>query len=212
MTTAVGAYATRAALEAYIGQGQTFDATDQAVMGAICDRVNAFIESTTKQPICPIPSATYLYDGDGLSRVWLPMPIGASTLGIGGLRTVTLLEITGETNGTFATSTATDYMLRGRHGVNGPYRWLVLSDRATGSYSTYPTGRGNIRVTGTAGWSAIPDDIIHTALNLAHRLWNARQSGNQNIVVTDEMGQNTVAQYADPMDKMTLKRYMARPY
>jgi len=207
--TAIGSYATTAALKTLIG---TTDSNDDTLIGLICDRVNQFIESTTKQPLSPISSATYLYDGNGLSRIWTVMPEGAATLGIGGLRAITTLEIASETNGTFTTATSTDYLLRGKHGVAGPYRWVALSDRATGLYSTFPVGRGNIRITATAGWAAIPDDVTAMALNLAHRMWNARQSGNQNIVVTDELGQNTVAQYADPMDKMTLKRYMARPY
>jgi hypothetical protein len=155
------------------------DSTDDTLLGLICDRVNSYIESETRQPVAPITSATYLYDHDGLTtRVFTPMPVGASTLGIGGLRAITLLEFAPYTAGTFETITSTDYFLRGRVGVQGPYKWLVMSDRIGGSYtrsySKFAPGRAAIRVTATAGWAAIPDDLIRVALEIAARDWYGR--------------------------------------
>lgn len=210
--TAIGSYASAAALKALIG---ITDSSDDALLGLTCDRVNQYIESECKQILAPITSAAYLYDGNGLTRMFLPTPAAASYLGIGGLRAVTLVEIASETGGTFetitySTSGATDAYLRGRKGVGGPFQWLVLSDLPAGSYTRYPKGFANVRITGTGGWTAIPDDVTAMALSVAHRAWNARQSGQQNLVGADDHARPFVAQYFDPTDRRTLMRYTLR--
>ena len=145
MATATGAYATAAALKTLIG---ITDSSDDTLIGLICDRVNQYIESQTKQVIAPITSDTYLYDGNGLSNLWLPMPAsGAAAKSIGGIRAITLLEFASETGGTFETIASTDYFLRDQHGMTGPYRWLRMSDLPAGDYSTFPEGIANIRIT-----------------------------------------------------------------
>lgn len=204
MATAIGAYATTAAMKTLAGITASDDDT---LIGLICDRVNQYIESTCKQVLSPITSAVYLYDGNGLTRMYLPVPVSATTLGIGGIRAVSLVEIASETAGTFETIAAGDYFLRGHKGISGPYRWLALSNLPAGSYTTFPEGRANVRVTATAGWTAIPDDVTEMALNASIRAWNARQSGQQTVVGTDGTGQWSVAQYMDPRDKATLKAY-----
>jgi hypothetical protein len=198
--TAIGSYATTAALKALIG---TTDSDDDAELGLICDRVNQFIESETKQPVCPISSATYLYDVDGpvglnaplynilriglnartfgLTRLYTPLPVNAATMGIGGFRAITLVEFATFTGDTFATIDSADYFLRDRHGVLGPYKWLILSDRPVGTFYRFPAGRGTVRITGTAGWAAIPDDLTRAALAMAQRDWNRREQGGQGV-------------------------------
>ena len=229
--TAIGSYATTAALKALIG---TTDSDDDAELGLICDRVNQLIESMTMQPVCPISSATYLYDvadttrhrsgvtplvpwfygiGSGMSRLFTPAPVDAATKGIGGLRAITLLEIAPYSGGTYATVAATDYFLRERQGVSGPYKWLVLSDRPAGVYSHFPVGRATVRVTATAGWAAIPDDLTETALAVAHRAWNAREIGQQDVSGSDEHGRPIVARFLAGRDKETIARYTLKwPY
>lgn len=209
MATATGAYATASALKALIG---ITDTDDDTLIGLICDRVNQYIESQTKQVLAPISSATYKYDGNGLKHLYLPMPSDAATTkSIGGIRAITLLEFASESGGTYETIASTDYFLRDRHGMNGPYRWLALSDLPAGSYSAFPEGFATVRITGTAGWTAIPDDVTAMALSVAHRAWNGRQSGQQNLVGADDMARPFVAQYFDPTDRATLKSYTARP-
>jgi hypothetical protein len=205
--TAIGSYATATLLKQLIS---ITDSTDDTLLGLICDRVNQYIESYTKQPIAPITSATYLYDGDGLTRLFAPVPVGASTNAIGGFRAVSLLEIAPNTGGTFATVASTDYFLRGHHGVQGPYRWLCLSDLPAGSYTAFPVGRANVRVTATAGWAAIPDDVTETALAIAKNVWNGRQAGSEDAF--DVSGQPLIPRYVSGRDKETLKRYCVKPY
>jgi hypothetical protein len=205
--TAVGSYATQSALAAMIGGGQTFDGTDTTLQGLICDRVNQLLESEMHQVAAPISSATYIYDGRGLRHLYLPFPIGAASVGIGGLRAASLVEVQANTGAGYTTVAAGDYFLRGQAPMNGPFRWLVLSDLPTGLYNTWPDGYATVRVTATAGWAAIPDDLTMLALNIAQRAWNARQSGMQSIDGVDENGRPLVARFMGIPDWRTLKRY-----
>lgn len=211
MATAIGTYATAAALKTLANISGTADDT---LLGLICDRVNQYIESCTKQVVAPITSTTYLYDGNGLRRIFLAAPNDEPTLGVGGARAVTLVEIAPYTGADFEEIAATDYTPRGKHGVIGPYRWLMLSDKPAGSYTTFPTGIDNVRVTMTAGWAAIPDDLTHAALTLARRIFNARQSGEQVIENYATYGATNVTaeveKYTSPIERQIFKSYRMR--
>ncbi len=226
--TATGSYATQSALAALIGGGQTFDSTDVTLQGLICDRVNQYLESQLGQIVAPLSSATYLYDVQphhngptyrwfsstaispsfvaGPIHLYLPEPQGSS-LSIGGIRAATLVEVAPYSGGAYVTLAATDYFLRGQAGMTGPYRWLVFSDHPAGSYRAWPEGYATVRVTGTAGWPAIPDDLTNLALVLAQRAWNARQSGYQNVDGVDENGKPIIARFLQLPDFQTLKSY-----
>src|SRR3954469_5452836 len=99
MATAIGAYATTAALKALIG---TTDSDDDAVLALLCDRVNAYIEQVTGRVLAPVTSAVFLLDGDGTNRLYFPR----------GIRAVSLLEIADVTDGSYNTETSTNYRLR----------------------------------------------------------------------------------------------------
>ena len=77
--TAIGAYATTALFKELAGITASDDDT---LIGKICDRGNQVLESEMGQVVAPISSATYLYDGNGLKRLYLPLP-PASMPGIG---------------------------------------------------------------------------------------------------------------------------------
>ncbi len=209
------------------GQIDITDQSDDTLLSVICDRVNQYIESQTGQPVGPIPSRTYLYDvasltqlqmyhhyyrylpqsggGWGPARLFTPMPVDAPTKGIGGLRTVSTVEIAPYTGAAYITLDATDYFLRERAGVSGPFRWLCLSDRPTGLYRNFPVGRATVRVTATAGWDIIPSDITMVAVEMAKRGWNARQAGYQDAV--DDQGQPLVARLVTGQERATLRNY-----
>lgn len=203
--TATGAYATATLLQGLIGGGQTFDMADTTLMGLICDRVNQYLESEMRQVVAPISSATYVYDGRGLRHLYLPFP--SSGVGIGGLRVASLVEVQTSTGAGYATVPAADYFLRSPAPMAGPFRWLVFSDLPSGSYNIWPDGYATVRVTATAGWTAIPDDLTMLALGIAQRAWNARQAGMQNVEGVDENGRPVVARFFQLPDWRTLKRY-----
>jgi hypothetical protein len=200
MTSAVGSYATAGALKALIGTTVT---TDDSLLADICDRVNQYVESTTGRVLAPIASTTYLYDGDGTNSLFLPLPVDKAP--IGGIQALTLVEIQSGTGAGYATVTAGEYFLRNRLGMTGPYQRLYLSD--VGTYRAWPRGYATVRLTGTAGWAAIPDDLIDTALVIAQRAWNGRQVGYQDVVGTDEMGRPSVARFVSGRDREILRKY-----
>jgi hypothetical protein len=204
MATAIGTYVTLALLKARVGIA-TADTADDAVQTLICDQVNQFVESVTGRVLAPVTSTTYLYDGDGGRSLFLPMPVDKAP--IGGIRAVSLLEVSPNTGGTFETVPAGDYFLRQRVGVTGPFERLIWSDVPTGTFAYFPRGLGVIRVTGTAGWAAIPDDIAEVAVVIATRAWHGSQAGQADIVGTDEMGRPLVSRFVAGRDRDTLRRY-----
>lgn len=204
MATATGAYATAALFKENAGISASDDDT---LLGKVCDRVNQYLESEMGQVVAPISSATYLYDGNGLRHLYLPTP-PASAPAIGGARAITVVEVAPATGGTFATIADTDYFLRSRAPGNGPFRYLALSD--AGATHRWPKGYANVRLTQTAGWAAIPDDLTQLALSVVQRAWNARQSGYQNVEGVDENGRPIVGRFLALPDYQTLKRYTLR--
>ena len=200
--TAIGSYATSTDLKTLIG---TTDASDNTLIGLICDRVNQYIEAKTGRVIAPITSTTYLYDGDGSRSLFLPLPVDKAP--IGGIQSLTLVEVQAFTGAGWQSLSSSDYFLRQRVGMTGPFERLIFSDYPTGAYAIWPKGMATVRVTGPAGWAAIPDDITETALVLARRAWNARQAGDQSIGSVDEMGQLNIARLASDRDRETLRRY-----
>lgn len=200
--TAIGAYATATLLK---GRTGITDTTDDTVLGAICDQVNQYIETKTRRVLAPISSATYLYDGDGSRSLYLPFP--ADTPPIGGIRAITLCEIALYTSAAYTTLASTQYFLRQRVGMTGPFEKLLFTDYPTGLTASFPKGYATVRITATAGWAAIPDDITELALVAATRAWHAVQAGQADIIGTDEMGRPLVSRFFSARDLETLATY-----
>lgn len=195
MTTAIGSYATSALLKA---QTDISDTADDTVLGYVCDRINQYIETKTRRPICPVGSATYLLDGDGCDRFRFDR----------GIRAVTDLSVGDVTGGTRITLASTDYFLRPleHDRVPGfPATLVILSD--VGSRRSFPKGFATISMTATTGFAAIPDDITELALVAATRAWHALQSGQADIVGTDDMGRPLVSRFFSARDLETLRTY-----
>lgn len=206
MATAVGSYATLADLKTRANLGTA--TTDDTLLGDICDQINGYIESpaATGRILAPISGTpAYTFDGDGGTVLWFPT----------GIRTVTTLEVALYTGATYATVGTADYFLR-PHEQDRDNGWPALriefSDRPTGSYARFPVGYDTVRVTGTFGWAAIPDEITEIALVAAVRAWHARESGQTDIVGTDEFGKPLVSRFFSARDYATLKSYSAGGY
>lgn len=193
--TAIGSYATAAALKTRIAISDT---TDDTVLGLVCDQVNAYIESKTRRPICPVGSATYLIDGNGTDRFEF----------LRGIRAVSAISVADITGGTKTALASTDYFLRpaSYDRVPGfPATTLVLSD--VGSRRRFPVGFDTISMTATTGWDAIPDEVTELGLTAATRAWHAIESGQSDIVGTDEMGRPLVSRFFSARDLETLRLY-----
>lgn len=202
MTTAIGAYATAAALKTRINIS---DSTDDTVLGNVCDQINDYIEDRTHRVIAPISSATYYYDGDGSRSLYLP--ITADGTHIGGIRAITALSCQQYTGAGFSAVDSSQYFLRQVVGIRGPFERLLFTDYPTGMFSSWPRGFKTVQITATAGWAAIPDDITDLALTAATRAWHAIENGQSDIVGTDEMGRPLVSRFFAARDLETLDRY-----
>lgn len=194
--TSLGRYVTPALLKARLGS--PISPANDAVFDQICDETNQWIESYVGRVLAPIASATYLFDG------YAQRSSDVVDFGRLGARAVTLLEA-GTDGVTFST-------------ITSPYSLRPLAqDRAlTGEPATYlymangyplPLGYGNIRITMTAGFAAIPDDVRAVAIGIATRAWHGRQSGMQDIVGSAETGEALVTTIVAPEFKRTLDRY-----
>lgn len=205
MTTAVGAYATLAAVKARLDIGGA-DTTDDDLITDLCDQVNGYIEAETGRVMAPIASATYTYDGNGRERLYLPTN-PALSVRVGGLRAITLLELARHTGAAFETVTAGTYFLRQASMPGAPFDWLWLSD--VGSWAAFPKGFGTVRITATAGWAAIPDEITDIALSLAVRAYHARPTGASDTTEGEDpdMLNRAIGRFVSGRQTRLLRRY-----
>ena len=184
MATATGTYATLADAKLRLGFG-TATTTDDTLLQDLCDQVNGWVEASTGRPIAPY-AGTYTFDGyDALDQGTFQVRRGIVSLDT--------LEIAGQTGGTFSTIPAGDYFLSPASGSREP-GWpafrVVLTDApvASNPYPYFPSGYQNVRMAGTFGWSAIPDELVDVALTVTQRAWHARQAGEPDVIGTSEYG------------------------
>lgn len=202
MATAIGSYVTSTILKTRAG---ITDSTDDTLLGVICDQVNMFVERTTSRVLAPITSATYYYDGDGSRRLYLP--ITADGTHIGGLRAITALQMASYTSADYEDVATSQVFLREAPVPAAPFDVLMFTDYPTGSFTCFPRGFKTVKITATAGWAAIPDDIAEVAVTIAIRAWEARRAGQSDIVGTDEFGRPIVSRYVSGRDRDTLRAY-----
>ena len=199
VATAVGTYATASGVKSRLG---ITDTTDDTLIGLIADQVNMYIEGPegTGRILAPISSATYLLDGNDSRRLYFPK----------GIRAITELKVGDFTGDTLDTLAAGDYFIRPLaqdRDPGWPAMWVIISNRPAGAHRYFPDGYENVSMTCTAGWAAMPDDIIDVALTTAVRAWRARQTGQADVVGSDDMGQPVVSRYLSSRDRETLKKY-----
>lgn len=175
------------------------DTTDDVLIGELCDQVNAYVESVTGRAIAPASGTAYTFDN------WEPKTRLLVPTGIVSLTSVALAQYTGATYETLA---STDWFLRPSQPAPGwPYTELWLSDRPAGTFASFPTGYDVIRLIGTFGWSAVPDELVDVATTTAMRAWAGRGAGQTDIVGTDDFGRPVVSRYLSARDRDTLRAY-----
>ena len=199
MTTAIGSYATLAALKSRL---KITDTADDSELSATCDAVNAYIEGpqACNRVVAPIASAVYVLDGDGSRVVRYPR----------GIRSVSLLEVAQYTGGAYQAIPAGDFFLRPSAALRQP-GWpatrLEMTNIPHAFFAYFPFGYDTVRVTMETGWDAIPDDVTDVALTAATRAWASSQAGQADIVGTDEMGKPLVSRFFSSRDMGTLRAY-----
>lgn len=199
MPTAIGTYATLADVKTRMGRTDTADDT---LIQQLCDETNQWIETYTGRVIAPYSATTYTLDGNTAVDTFLDVPIG--------IRTLTLVEVAPYTGSAFTTVPATDYLIRpdlASLPPGWPATTLLFSDYPAGSYAKWPAGYANVRLTGTFGFAAIPDDVRGVAIARVVRQFHGRQAGQTDIIGSDETGAPIVSRYTSPADLATLNRY-----
>jgi len=127
-----------------------------------------------------------------------------------GVRSLSLVETSATTGGSFTTVTSTDYLLRPTtqdRSPGWPATELWLVDNAT-SLHTFPRGYANVRLTGTFGFSPIPRRIEEVALNLVVRMYASRQAGQNDMLgAGGDGGQPMVSSFLSRRDRETLDKF-----
>lgn len=205
MPTAIGSYATTAAVKTRLGETGS---TNDTLIGTLCDQINGWIESETGRPIAPY-TATYTFDYSSWSHDGKTLVIPR------GIRSVTTFTLAAQTGGSQSTIDSADYFLLPREQDRAP-GWpatrLVMSDYVTNSvYDAASEGYGIAVINGSWGWAAVPDELKAVAETAVVRAWHARQAGQQDIVGTDETGQPIVSRYVAPRDRDTIDKYVWKP-
>ena len=187
-------YATKANVKVRLNIG-TADTTDDDLLDTLCGQVNGWLEDEMGRQVGPIASATYTFDGDGSDVLYVPM----------GIRTITELTIADSTGGTPVAETNYVTLPRSQDRRPGwPAFYIQLTDlSAVRFYRAY----GNVAVTMTAGWDAIPDSLVEVAEVAVVRAWHARLSGQTDITGTDETGNPIVSRFISAKDMRTVRRY-----
>ena len=209
MSTATGTYATVAAVKARLGSETTWPAADTTMLSSLCDQINAWIEGEAGRTICPLSDTAMTLDGlaaDDSRRLAIPW----------GIRTLTKLELAPITGATFVEVPTTDFFLRPlayQRDPGWPATWVVLTDvpSAGNSAGWFAAGFMNVKLTGTFGWAAIPDEVAELAVTAVVRAWHARQAGQTDVIGSDDFGRPIVSRYVSGRDRATLSRYSVRP-
>lgn len=206
LATATGSYIATAGLKTRLG---ITDSTDDTLLGTICDQVNQFIESKTGRILAAITLTAATFDGNDAVEEGrcLPFPQG--------IRSISLLEVAPNTGGTFTTVASGDFFLRPvstKRSPGWPATEIWISDVPSSSttYPYFPPGYDNVRITGTAGWAAVPDDVVAVAYSLGTAAWRARGAGGGDSFTIGTDGSRTFERMLSEKDRRTLEKYMLR--
>lgn len=168
------------------------------VQGELTTRIGMFLGPTTETVI--------LLDGaealDGQRRLYIPF----------GIQTLTSVEVQPSTGGAWETVTAADLMslpraYEPRIDPNQPTTSLMFKDIVSGSWTSFPYGHENVRVTGTLGWSQPPQKVAEIADTLVVKMFQARMTGQRDYVGSDEEGNPVVSRYLSGGDRRILDAF-----
>ena len=187
------------------------DTADDEMLLEFIEQVSADITSYCERWFVRTPRSgtdTFLLDVDSATRV-LKVPQGIASL--------TQLEVADdsqpESGGTYTVITAADALLRPGE-LNRLPGWpateIWLTDNPAGSVSQFNRGYNSVRITGALGFPAVPADIQSVAATAVVRKWQARQSGQSDLIGSNEFG-GRLLRWISPEERETLDRYRRVP-
>lgn len=162
------------------------------------------------------PTTTTSIDMDGRLAARDPYTGRRSLLYVPfGIQSLTSVEVQPATGDTFETVTAADIVSRPREweprlDPNQPTTLLMMKDVVDGTWTAWPEGVGNVRITGTLGWSEPPNVIGEIADTLVIRMFHAATSGQRDLVGFDpESGDQIVSRFLSPRDNGVIRTFRA---
>jgi hypothetical protein len=181
------------------------DSVDDTVLASYATAVNEWIETYTERQIGPTTGGTAVFDGaidaseDG-RYLYVPQ----------GVRTITSLTVAPSTGATPVSATASDLVILPRS-HNRPPDWpgfeVRIVDIPTGSVTYFASGFGNITLVGDFGWASIPAKPAEVATTIGVRLWHGRQTGQADVVGSDETGAPIVSRFVSIEDRNYLRQF-----
>lgn len=172
------------------------------LLGQYVTSTNDWIEHETWRPIGPTDGGTATFDGYDTDGVTLAVPQG--------IRAITSITIAPETGASPVAATVGDFAILPRV-QNRRTGWPGFEVRAldvtSGAASYFASGFGNIVIVGDFGWAAIPSSLSELGYRVAIRAWHARNSGQVDIIGSDETGAPIVSRFASQMDWRLLRSF-----
>jgi len=202
--TITNGYATLAEYKTYVvarGQASSIstDASDDAMIEDIIEAVSRYIDRETGRHFYSASETRYYTS------------IESDTLYIDDLSTATgfLLYTDDDGDRTYENTWAsTDYDLLPLNAETDGFPFTMVETTPNGSY-TFPGTKKGVKITGTFGWAAVPDDIKIVCLMIAQNLYTKR-SGQQSGGTVEVTAAGVVIRPEDvpPFARTLLTRYM----
>lgn len=95
---------------------------------------------------------------------------------------------------------------------NQPTTVLRFKSTVAGSYTSFPDGNGDVRITGTLGWPAPPQKVGEIGDTLVIRMFQARMTGQRDFIGTDEEGNPVVSRFLSAADHRVLDSFRFAVY
>lgn len=190
---ALPSYADETMFQARVNTGVSMSASQVAVVVSMMTAISRLIDQFCRRKFYAEVAVTRYFDSDHSMTLVLPEDMSA----------VTSIATDEDGDGIFErTWAATDYYLAP---VNAPSFEKPYTEIRVEVYGTkvFPYGRRRVRVTGNAGWPAVPQQVVEVTLLEAERLLGVSKSPT-GVVANEGMGTATTVPALHPTSKMML--------
>lgn len=189
------------------GDANAFVTTHDDLLTDLIDQVNSYLIGRIGMFLGPTTLTTIDIDGNrayrNATRLYVPF----------GIQSLSTLQVRPQTGGSLVSMPTTDVVAgprawEPRVDPDQPYTWLEVKDVTTGSYPYFPSGYENVRITGTLGWLNPPSAIGEVGDTLVVKMFQARQSGQRDMVGSDEFGGALVSRFVSLADENKIRQFM----
>lgn len=167
------------------------DATDDALISSLIDRVSSYIEATTGRKLVPDDAATYYVDTVYGHTIRVPR----------GIRTVTSLAVAAtdqpdDGSGTYQAVTATDILLR-PSAIERPEGWpattIILRQSPISTTVPLRTASNGAKIVGNFGFAAVPLELVGVAIDAVIATYIVRRNAAADAI--GETDTSVIARY-----------------